>query len=144
MDFERELLGSSSPIAAEQSPFIGSLPENDIVETIRAEVAKTMAEFNVSALGLSVIYNNKPILCDGFGLRDIERSMHATNRTLFQLGSVTKTFTALLAMSLTQDGIVDLSAPVRTLFPSFALKDAFASETVALADLLSHRTGMPA
>ena len=54
---------------------------------------------------------------------------------LFQIGSITKTFTATAAMRLVEQGRLDLDEPVRAISPSFAVDEATAS-AVAMRHLL--------
>ena len=65
----------------------------------------------------------------------------ATTDSVFQIGSVTKVWTASLVMQLVGDGLVDLDAPVRRYLPEFGVLDAAASATVTVRQLLSHTGG---
>ncbi|GIJ66681.1 serine hydrolase domain-containing protein [Virgisporangium ochraceum] len=64
-----------------------------------------------------------------------------TTDTLFQIGSVTKVWTAALVMQLVDEGLVDLDAPVRRYLPEFGVLDAAASASVTVRQLLSHTGG---
>jgi CubicO group peptidase (beta-lactamase class C family) len=64
-----------------------------------------------------------------------------TADSVFQLGSVTKMWTATLAMQLVDEGFVDLDAPVRTYLPSFRLADERAAARITTRHLLSHTGG---
>ncbi|BFU47640.1 serine hydrolase domain-containing protein [Krasilnikovia sp. MM14-A1004] len=67
--------------------------------------------------------------------------VEATTDSVFQIGSVTKLWTAALVMQLVDEGLVDLDAPVRRYLPEFGVIDAAASETVTVRHLLSHTGG---
>ncbi len=60
---------------------------------------------------------------------------------MFQIGSVTKVWTASLVMQLVDEGLVDLDVPVRRYLPEFGVLDAAATETVTVRQLLSHTGG---
>ena len=59
----------------------------------------------------------------GFGLTNLENPLPVTTHTLFQIGSITKTFTALAAVRLSEAGLLDLDAPVRQYLPGLRLAD---------------------
>ncbi|XUY30484.1 serine hydrolase domain-containing protein (plasmid) [Agrobacterium sp. rho-8.1] len=63
--------------------------------------------------------------------------------TIFEIGSVTKVFTAFLLAALAEDGVVDLRAPIRShLSPEIVQKVQNIAE-LTLADLATHRSGLP-
>jgi CubicO group peptidase (beta-lactamase class C family) len=57
------------------------------------------------------------------GVLNLGTGLEATSDSLFQIGSITKTFTATLVMQLVGEGLVDLDEPVRTYVPEFSLAD---------------------
>ena len=76
----------------------------------------------------------------GYGLA--ERSHGAPNgpETLFAIGSITKLFTAILALRLEQDGLVDLDDPAGTYLPELP---ADKGDVLTLRHLLLHTSGIP-
>ncbi|MCU7722552.1 beta-lactamase family protein [Actinoplanes sp. KI2] len=75
------------------------------------------------------------------GVVNLDTGVKTTVDSVFQIGSVTKLWTASLVMQLVDDGLVDLDAPVRRYLPDFAVPDAAASETVTARHLMSHTAG---
>ncbi|NYJ35007.1 serine hydrolase domain-containing protein [Nocardiopsis aegyptia] len=63
--------------------------------------------------------------------------------TLFAAGSVTKVFTASLAMTLVDEGLLELDAPVRTYLPDFRLANSDRSAAITVRMLLNHSSGLP-
>jgi CubicO group peptidase (beta-lactamase class C family) len=59
----------------------------------------------------------------------------------FHLGSATKAMTAVVAASLVEDGALSWDRPLSEVFPELRLDRGYAS--VTLADLASHRAGLP-
>ncbi|MEV6047059.1 serine hydrolase domain-containing protein [Streptomyces xanthochromogenes] len=68
--------------------------------------------------------------------------VEATTDSVFQLGSLAKTYTATLIMRLADAGRLDLDAPVRTVLPDFTVADEAASRTITPRRLLSHTSGL--
>ncbi len=67
---------------------------------------------------------------------------HATTDTIYQIGSMTKTWTALAFMQLVDEGALDLDEPVRDYLPGFSVGDAEATATVTARHLLNHTNGI--
>ncbi|GLW30542.1 serine hydrolase domain-containing protein [Actinoplanes regularis] len=75
------------------------------------------------------------------GVVNRNTGVEATPDSVFQIGSVTKTWTASLVLQLVAEGRVELDAPVRRYLPEFGVIDRAASETVTVRQLLSHTGG---
>ncbi len=76
------------------------------------------------------------------GTANKQADIDVTADTLFQIGSITKAWTATLVMMLVDDGLLDLDAPVVTYLPAFKVADPDVTARVTLRDLLSHRSGI--
>ncbi|MFD2470328.1 serine hydrolase domain-containing protein [Amycolatopsis silviterrae] len=63
--------------------------------------------------------------------------------TLFAAGSVTKTLTSTLAMTLVDEGRLDLDAPVLKYLPGFTTADPDRSAAITVRMLLNHSSGLP-
>jgi CubicO group peptidase (beta-lactamase class C family) len=87
------------------------------------------------------------VLCDGqehiagFGVTSVEHPLPITEDTLFQIGSITKTFTATAIMRLVEMGKIDLEAPIRTYLPDLRLADETVAAHVTMRHLLTHTAG---
>jgi len=76
-----------------------------------------------------------------FGVTSTENPLEVTPDTLFQIGSITKTFTGTAAMRLVERGELDLDAPVRTYLPELKLSDEDVAGRVTTRHLLMHTGG---
>ena len=63
----------------------------------------------------------------GFGVTNVDSPLDVTDETLFQIGSITKTFTGTAIMRLVEQGELDLDATVRSYVPDFEVIDETAS-----------------
>jgi CubicO group peptidase (beta-lactamase class C family) len=106
-------------------------------------VARTMAEWKVPGMAVSIVKDGKVIFAEGFGLRDVKQGLKVTPHTIFPIGSCSKAFTAAGMGILVDDGKVGWDEPVRTYLPDFRLQDEYAAAHATPRDLLSHRTGLP-
>jgi CubicO group peptidase (beta-lactamase class C family) len=88
------------------------------------------------------------VLADGevttaaVGVLNRETQVETTTDSLFQIGSITKTYTASLVMRLVERGVLDLDVPIRTYLPEFRVADEAASASVTLRHLLTHSSGI--
>ncbi|MBK6302141.1 MAG: serine hydrolase [Actinomycetales bacterium] len=62
--------------------------------------------------------------------------------SVFQIGSITKVWTATLAMQLVEQGALDLDAPVRDVLPELRLGDESVAARVTVRHLLTHTSGI--
>ncbi|MFJ6076357.1 serine hydrolase [Streptomyces sp. NPDC093065] len=65
-----------------------------------------------------------------------------TRDSLFQIGSITKVWTATLAMQLVDEGALDLDAPVADVLPELRLADQRVARQVTMRHLLAHTSGI--
>jgi CubicO group peptidase (beta-lactamase class C family) len=77
----------------------------------------------------------------GFGVTSVENSLPVTPDTLFQVGSISKTFTATALMMLMEAGKVDLDTHIRAYLPDFRLSDETVAARVTIKHLLTHTGG---
>ena len=85
--------------------------------------------------GDQVIYNK------GFGLADMETKTPITTKTLFNLGSISKTFVANAILLLQSEGKLSVEDPMDKYFPGFKNKEIAAK--VKIKHLLTHTSGLP-
>ncbi|MFF6995888.1 serine hydrolase domain-containing protein [Streptomyces sp. NPDC008313] len=77
----------------------------------------------------------------GAGVLSLSTGVEVNTDTLFQIGSITKLWTATLVMQLVDEGLVDLDAPVRSRLPEFRIADESAAAAITVRQLLSHTAG---
>jgi CubicO group peptidase (beta-lactamase class C family) len=76
------------------------------------------------------------------GYANAPAKVEATTDTLFQIGSISKVWTATVALQLVDEGKLDLDAPVAEVLPELQLADAEVTKTVTMRQLLSHTSGI--
>ena len=91
---------------------------------------------------IGVVLDGKPAFMAARGVRKLGTSELVTPSTLFRLESVTKTFTALAALSLVDRKALDLDAPVADFVPSVSFSDLEMGKRVTLRRLLTHTAGL--
>jgi CubicO group peptidase (beta-lactamase class C family) len=94
-----------------------------------------------SALGILRRGDDEPVTTAS-GVLNRETGVEATPDSLFQIGSMTKLWTATLAMQLADEGRLRLDAPVAEVLPELALADPGATRRVTMRHLLTHTSGI--
>jgi CubicO group peptidase (beta-lactamase class C family) len=107
-----------------------------VCETIVSE----MKRLKIPGVAIGIYHNGKEHTA-GFGVTSVENPLAVTADTLFQTGSISKTFTGTILMRLVEEGKVDLDAPVHTYLPKFKLADKEVAEKVTVRHLLTHTGG---
>lgn len=107
---------------------------------ISQRVQKEMKRLNVPGVAIGVYHKGKE-WSTGFGVTSMEHPLPVTSDTLFQVGSISKTFTGTALMMLAEQGKVDLDAPVRRYLKDLKLKDENVAKKVTLRHLLTHTGG---
>lgn len=125
---------TSAARAAAQKPTLGDFD---------AYAARIMKDWKVPGLAIAVVQDGKVVLLKGYGYRDVEKNLPVTARTLFGIGSISKSFTVTSMGMLVDEGKLDWDKPVRNYLPAFKLYDPVSSERVTPRDLITHRTGLP-
>src|SRR5215210_343527 len=110
--------------------------------TIDAYIQKEMSELHIPGLTYGIVHDDKVVHLGSFGEAD-PSGRAVTPQTPFILASVSKSFTALAIMQLSEEGKVDLDAPVQRYVPWFHVADKAASTRITIRNLLNHTSGLP-
>jgi CubicO group peptidase (beta-lactamase class C family) len=76
------------------------------------------------------------------GVVNLDTGVTTTADTLFQIGSITKLYTAVLCLQLVEEGKLALDEPIRRWLPDFRVADADVSAKLTLRHLLAHTSGI--
>ena len=104
-------------------------------------ILERMSETKIPGLSIAVIGNGELIYARGFGFKDLAFGLPVTPRTLFGIGSVTKSFTALAILKLMEDGKLDVNDPIEK-YVSLRIRPF--GEEIRIHHLLTHSSGIPA
>jgi CubicO group peptidase (beta-lactamase class C family) len=113
------------------------------LDGIDAFADQALKDWKCAGFALAVIQDGKVIYAKGYGLRDVAHSQPVTPKTLFAIGSSTKSFTVTSLGVLVDQGKLDWDKPLREYLPNFRLMDQFATERMTPRDLVTHRSGLP-
>ena len=107
---------------------------------IARKIVSEMKRLQVPGVAIGIWHQGKE-LTEGFGVTSVEHPLPVTPDTLFQTGSISKTFTGTLLMQLAEQGKVDLDAPVHRYIKDFQLRNGKVAREVTVRHLLTHMGG---
>ncbi len=97
----------------------------------------------VSGLAVAVVQGNEVIHERTIGYADSASNEKIRTDTVFRLASLSKAFATSLSALLVEDGLLHWDTRVATVLPTFSLADETSSNSLTVADILSHRVGLP-
>ncbi|WP_263416937.1 serine hydrolase [Terriglobus albidus] len=112
------------------------------VSTVDADVAHAMRVFHAPGVAVGILVDGKVVLAKGYGVRRVGSPEAVGADTLFDIGSVTKSFTGMAVAAMVDDGKLDFDTPVVQYLPGFRLYDPIATQLITPRDLLGHRSGL--
>jgi len=107
---------------------------------ISKKIVSEMKRLEVPGVAVGIWHKGREHTA-GFGVTSVEHPLPVTPDTLFQTGSISKTFTGTVMMMLLEQGKVDLDAPVRKYIKDLKLSDENVAKKVTVRHLLTHIGG---
>lgn len=99
-----------------------------------------MARRHVPGVAVALVHGDAELVVTR-GITNVDHPLDVDERTLFQVGSRTKTFTTTALMRQVEAGALDLDAPLTTYLPNFALGTVEYTSRVTTRILLTHVGG---
>jgi D-alanyl-D-alanine carboxypeptidase len=141
-------LGGGTAIAAAASPRLwglGAIPapaaKDEVESKLDAFTAAYMKAMNAPGMTQALTDKTATIRTAGYGFANLDLKTPVSPEHLFQIGSITKSFTALILLQLRDEGKVDLHRPVLEYLPWLPLNMPYGPITVH--HLLTHSSGLP-
>jgi CubicO group peptidase (beta-lactamase class C family) len=97
-----------------------------------------LKEGRVVGLSVAVIQGNDTLLLKGYGKADVELNVPTPANALYEIGSVTKQFTAAAILQLRDAGKLDLDADISRYLPDFPTQ----GRKISVRRLLDHTSGI--
>lgn len=110
---------------------------------VKASVDNILNRHPAVGLAVGVVRDGALESFFAHGLADIASNTPVTRDTVFRIGSITKTFTAIAVMQLSEQGLVDLDAPANNYLRAYRLVPAKARfRPATVRHLLTHTAGI--
>lgn len=144
--------------------------EQKLSQDIDKYVNEVVATWQLPGMAVAISLDNKVILSKGYGLKEVAPEdgvgfrgvknepgkivsggypavWNAPNKpidenTVFQIGSVSKSFTATVMAELVDEGLLKWSDTVKNILPDFKYYDPWVTENMQVIDIMTHRSGL--
>jgi D-alanyl-D-alanine carboxypeptidase len=110
------------------------------VDVLHAYVEELLSVYGFPGLAVAVTDRDGLVASEAFGLASLEAGTPVTADTYFELGSIGKTFTAITALQLREEGRLDLDEPLARYLPWFEVRSEHAPITIR--HVLTHTSGL--
>lgn len=104
---------------------------------------KSMEDFKVPGMSIAIVKDDKVIFSRGFGVKEIGTSDKVDEHTVFQIGSVSKSFTSALVAKAVSDKKVKWTDKVIDHLSAFSLYDPWVTREFQIEDTMAQRSGLP-
>ena len=114
------------------------------IDAIDVEAETMVARTGQPGLALALTDRDGVLLARTYGAADVATGAPLSPEALFEIGSIGKSFTAVLVLQLAEAGRIDLTAPVDRYLPWFHVPQPPGAPPIAIEHLLTHTAGIVA
>ncbi|MEO5934093.1 MAG: serine hydrolase domain-containing protein, partial [Duganella sp.] len=107
-----------------------------------ADVNRVLKTFDVPGIAVAIVKDGKVVTARGYGVRKLGAPEPVDGKTLFEVASNSKAFTAAALAMLVDEGKIAWDDPVAKHLPGFQMFDAYVTGAMTVRDLLTHRSGL--
>jgi len=104
-------------------------------------IARHMTETGAPGMTLALANRDGLLRASTYGYADTKAGLRVAPETMFEIGSISKSFVSLVLMQLRDEGKLDLSKPIVQYLPWLKINSRF--EPVTTHHVLSHTAGLP-
>ncbi|MBN1668516.1 MAG: beta-lactamase family protein [Anaerolineales bacterium] len=103
-------------------------------------IARELGACNAPGIALGLTDSEKTLYVGTYGHADLAARLPVQPQHLFEIGSISKAFSSIVALQLQARGLLDLHAPVTDYLPWFRVQNPY--EPITLHHLMSHTAGL--
>ena len=117
--------------------------EKELLKTLNETIPAALKENKVPGLAIAIIKDGEVIIKKGYGFSDLKEGKAIHSKTGFNIGSISKMFTAWGIMKMVEEGKLNLDAPASQYISNWKLPTSeFDSNKVTIRNLLQHTAGL--
>lgn len=109
---------------------------------LESRLKRSIRRHHVPGASVAVLKGSRVVATAAAGVTNLDTQVPVTPDAVFQIGSITKVFTATLIMQLVDDGLLSLDTPIVEYLPEFQIADPVTRRDVTARHLLSHTSGI--
>lgn len=123
--------------------YVSGLQAQPDFQAVQQNIADRLAEGNFLGVSIAYIYPDGRTQYINRGALTTARNKTVDNNTIFEIGSISKTFTALMMMKMAEEGAFSLDTPIETLLPDNVSVLSYEGKKITLKHLATHTAGLP-
>ncbi|MEC7618467.1 MAG: serine hydrolase domain-containing protein [Bacteroidota bacterium] len=128
--------------------YSGAAQINMISEDLRSEIDSTYTTLlkrnKVTGTSIAIVDNGEIVYATGYGFSDLENKKKADANTIYGIGSITKTFTALSIMQLQEQKKLRVTNSIKDYLTDLKIENPFNDiNQIYISDILCHTSGLP-
>lgn len=116
---------------------------NKILTNFENYITESLEVWQTPGAVIGIAKDNKTIYKKAFGVKKLGNKNLVDTQTIFQIGSITKAFTATLIAILVTEKKINWQDKVIDFIPEFCMYDSWVTREFMIEDLFTHRTGLP-
>lgn len=107
-------------------------------------VQNQMKKNDVTGLSVALVDDQQVIWSEGFGFADKSAGIPAGADTIYRVGSISKLFTTMAALQLSEQGKLELDKPLSVYIPDFSIRSRFTgAKPITPRSIMTHHSGIP-
>src|SRR5919197_996083 len=130
---------SSSPSTTTNN---SSITSKEIPDQVKNFILNQIVNKSKAAIVVGFVDSNGTRIFS-FGNMSAAHNIPVNENTLFNIASITKTFTTLLLADMVKQEIVNLTDPIEKYLPANVKVPQFNGQKITLEDLATHTSGLP-
>ena len=121
---------------------------NKVSERVKIVIDSTykalIKKYKVVGLSLAIVDNGEIVYSNGYGFSDRENKVAATDKTIYRIGSCTKSFTSFSILQLQEKKLLDVNQSVKKYLPELTIESRFNDNNqIFINDMMTHVSGLP-
>jgi serine-type D-Ala-D-Ala carboxypeptidase/endopeptidase len=128
--------------SSQSSPLSTSLYSEQIPPKVKEFILNNIVNKSKAALVVGLIDPNGTKVYS-FGNISKENNIPVNGSTIFNIASITKTFTTLVLADMVKQGVVNLNDPIEKYLPSNVKVPQYDGHKITLENLATHTSGLP-
>jgi CubicO group peptidase (beta-lactamase class C family) len=98
----------------------------------------------IKGVSIAIVEKGEIVYATGYGLEDMGNQIPASAASIYRIGSITKSFTALSILQLQEKGLLHIDSSIQNYLPEFELAGSNnQSSALPLRAIMSHTAGLP-
>ena len=117
--------------------FSNSYAQQIQLDSLDLQIHQIIKDFEIPGLSIGIVRNDSILFSKGYGNLEIHKERKVDKNTIFGIGSISKSFTALTLGILVDEGKIDWDDKVKEYLPYFELYAPYVTDNFTIRDLLT-------